>query len=212
MKTAVYILAGMFFVSCDRHESMPSEEMGQLPWVEAKGVDWNEIQFGGEGTAQWSDGELHLEAGVELTGSQFSGQLPEMPYELELEALKEVGSDFFCGLTFPVSSKDECLTFIVGGWGGGTVGISSIDGMDASENETTTYGNFKEGQWYAIRLVVEKGRLSAFIDGKQVVDVATEGRKLGLRAGVIEYCAPMGIAAWQTEAKVRKLRWRSLAD
>ena len=43
---------------------MPSEEMGQLPWVEAKGVDWNEIQFGGEGTAQWSDGVLHLEAGV----------------------------------------------------------------------------------------------------------------------------------------------------
>jgi hypothetical protein len=129
-----------------------------------------------------------------------------------LEALKEVGSDFFCGLTFPVSSKEECLTFIVGGWGGGTVGVSSIDGMDASENETTTYGNFEEGRWYAIRLLVEEGRLSAFIDGKQVVDVATEGRKLGLRPGVIEYCAPMGIAAWQTEAKVRKLRWRSVAD
>ena len=88
---------------------MPSEEMGQLPWVEAKGVDWNEIQFGGEGTAQRSDGVLHLEAGVELTGSQFSGELPEMPYELELEALKEVGSDFFCGLTFPVSSKEVIL-------------------------------------------------------------------------------------------------------
>ena len=50
----------------------------------------------------------------------------------------------------------------------------------------------------------KRGRLSAFIDGKQVVDVTTEGRKLGLRPGVIEYCAPMGIAAWQTEAKVRK--------
>ena len=212
MKTAGFILAGMFFVSCDRQESMSSEKTGDIPWIEAKEGDWNEIQFGGEGSAQWSDGVLHLEAGVELTGSRFSGELPEMPYELELEALKEVGSDFFCGLTFPVSSKEECLTFIVGGWGGGTVGVSSIDGMDASENETTTYGNFEEGRWYAIRVGVEEGRLSAFIDGKQVVDVATEGRKLGLRPGVIEYCAPMGIAAWQTEAKVRKLRWRSVAD
>jgi hypothetical protein len=213
MKMAVLILAGMFFVGCrDHHESSSVEEAGQSLWIETREVDWNEIQFGGEGSAQWSDGVLHLEAGVELTGTQFSGELPEMPYELELEACREAGSDFFCGLTFPVSSKEECLTFIVGGWGGGTVGVSSIDGMDASENETTTYGNFKEGQWYAIRLVVEKGKLSAFIDGKQVVDVTTEGRKLGLRPGVIEYCAPMGIAAWQTEAKVRNIRWRSLAD
>jgi len=45
-----------------------------------------------------------------------------------------------------------------------------------------------------------------------VVDLATEGRKLGLRPGVIEYCAPLGLAAWQTAAEVRKLRWRSLAD
>ena len=106
-------------MSCDRQESMSSEKTGDIPWIEAKEGDWNEIQFGGEGSAQWSDGVLHLEAGVELTGSKFSGELPEMPYELELEALKEVGSDFFCGLTFPVSSKEECLTFIVGGWGGG---------------------------------------------------------------------------------------------
>lgn len=197
---------------CDRYESSSGEEAAQLLWIETREVDWNEIQFGGEGSAQWSDGVLHLEAGVELTGTQFSGELPEMPYELELEACREAGSDFFCGLTFPVSSKEECLTFIVGGWGGGTVGVSSIDGMDASENETTTYGNFEEGQWYSIRLVVEKGKLSAFIDSKQVVDVTTKGRKLGLRPGVIEYCAPMGIAAWQTEAKVRNIRWRSLAD
>ena len=212
MKRLVLIVLGMFFVSCDRHESRSGEEKRQRPWIETKEVDWNEIQFGGEGSAQWSDGVLHLEAGVELTGVKFSGELPEMPYELELDARKELGSDFFCGLTFPVSSKEECLTLIIGGWGGGTVGVSSIDGMDASENETTTYGNFEEGRWYAVRVVVETGKLSAFIDGKQVVDVATEGRKLGLRPGVIEYCAPMGIAAWQTEAKVRKVRWRSLAD
>ncbi len=220
MKIAVLILAGFFLVGCDCQTPksyLSGSDTGQSaakerPWTETKESDWTEIQFGGEGSAQWSDGVLHLEGGVELTGTQFSGQLPRMPYELELDARKVAGSDFFCGLTFPVSSKDECLTFVIGGWGGGTVGISSIDGMDASENETTTYGNFEEGRWYAIRVVVEEEKLSAFIDGKQVVDVATKGRKLGLRPGVIEYCAPMGIAAWQTESEVKNFRWRSLAD
>ena len=220
MKVAVLALAGISLVGCDCQKTTaslaggdtPNVDVRELQWIVPKEADWNEIQFGGEGSAQWSNGLLHLEAGVELTGTQFSGDLPEMPYELELDARKVAGSDFFCGLTFPVSSKDECLTFIIGGWGGGTVGISSIDGMDASENETTTYGNFEDGRWYAVRVVVEKGKLSAFIDGKQVVNVATEGRKLGLRPGVIEYCAPMGIAAWQTESEVKNFRWRSLAD
>jgi len=220
MKVVVLALAGISLVGCDCQKTTaslaggdtPDADARELRWIVPQEADWNEIQFGGEGSAQWSNGLLHLEAGVELTGTQFSGDLPEMPYELELDARKVAGSDFFCGLTFPVSSKDECLTFIIGGWGGGTVGISSIDGMDASENETTTYGNFEDGRWYAVRVVVEKGKLSAFIDGKQVVNVATEGRKLGLRPGVIEYCAPMGIAAWQTESEVKNLRWRSLAD
>jgi len=220
MKVVVLALAGISLVGCDCQKTTaslaggdtPDADARELRWIVPQEADWNEIQFGGEGSAQWSNGLLHLEAGVELTGTQFSGDLPEMPYELELDARKVAGSDFFCGFTFPVSSKDECLTFIIGGWGGGTVGISSIDGMDASENETTTYGNFEDGRWYAVRVVVEKGKLSAFIDGKQVVNVATEGRKLGLRPGVIEYCAPMGIAAWQTESEVKNLRWRSLAD
>jgi hypothetical protein len=220
MKIAILILAGFVLAGCDCQP--PKAYLGgadsggsaakERPWTETKESDWNEIQFGGEGSAQWTDGVLHLEGGVEMTGTQFSGELPRMPYELELDARKVAGSDFFCGLTFPVSSKDECLTFVIGGWGGGTVGISSIDGMDASENETTTYGNFEEGRWYGIRVVVEEEKLSAFIDGKQVVDVATKGRKLGLRPGVIEDCAPMGIAAWQTESEVKNFRWRSLAD
>lgn len=220
MKIMLLAVAGVCLAGCDCQEprtvlasggKSKLESMARS-WTGTKDSDWNEIQFGGEGSAQWSDGLLHLEAGVELTGTQFGGELPKMPYELELSTRKVAGSDFFCGLTFPVSSKDECLTFVIGGWGGGTVGISSIDGMDASENETTTYGNFEDGRWYAVRVVVEKGRLSAFIDGKQVVNVATEGRKMGLRPGVIEYCAPMGIAAWQTESEVKNFRWRSLAD
>jgi hypothetical protein len=35
-------------------------------------------------------------------------------------------------------------TFICGGWGGAVVGISSIDGQDASMNETTKYIKFED--------------------------------------------------------------------
>lgn len=202
--------------SCD--EKGPAPEVaapspGEKKWTELAGEDWKTITFGGEGMIRWQDRVLSLDAGVELTGAKYGGEnLPAMPYELELEARKVTGSDFFCGLTFPVSSPDECVTLIVGGWGGGTVGISSIDGLDASENETTTYGNFEQNQWYAIRVVVEEGRMQAFLDGEKIVDLPTSGRKLGLRPGVIETCAPLGVAAWQTASEIRGIRWRSLAD
>lgn len=61
--------------------------------------------------------------------------MPVMNYELSLEAMRVDGSDFFCGLTFPVGSN--FCSFIVGGWGGGVVGLSSLNSEDASQNETT---------------------------------------------------------------------------
>ena len=181
-------------------------------WTEMEPSGWEALSFGGEGAVAWNDGVLHLDLGADLMGARFEGKLPEMPYEIELEARKVNGSDFFCGLTFPVSSPEECVTFIVGGWGGGTVGISSIDGQDASSNETTTYRNFEKGRWYAIKVRVETSKIEAFVDDEKVVDLETTGKKLGLRQGIIEICAPMGFAAWQTEAEVRGFRWRSLRD
>ena len=43
-----------------------------------------------------------------------------------------------------------------------------------------------------------------------MVDVVTKDRKLGLRFGDIEKCAPLGLATWQTTAELRGLRWRKL--
>jgi hypothetical protein len=58
-----------------------------VTWNTTAAQDWKEIQFGGEGSAQWRDGVLSLDAGVELTGTHFVGEdLPSMPYELELVA------------------------------------------------------------------------------------------------------------------------------
>ncbi|NIP96384.1 MAG: DUF1080 domain-containing protein, partial [Akkermansiaceae bacterium] len=72
------------------------------------------------------------------------------------------------------------------------------------------YRAFKDDQWYAIRLEVRKDSLKAWIDKQEIVSVDTRNRKLGLRFGDIEKCAPLGLSTWQTTAELRKLRWRKL--
>ncbi len=205
----------LFILGCrESGEGEINKEVKEVEreWVLPRYEDWEELGFGGEGAAAWTGGVLRMDVGVELTGGKFVGVVPEVPYELELEARKVSGEDFFCGLTFPVRSRDECVTLIVGGWGGGTVGISSIGGRDASQNETTSYRDFEKGTWYRVRVVVEKERLRSFLGDEKVVDVDLRGKVLSLREGSIELCAPLGVAAWQTGAEVRKMRWRSLVD
>jgi hypothetical protein len=117
------------------------------------------------------------------------------------------GSDFFCGLTFPVG-KDPC-SLIVGGWGGGVVGLSSLDGQDAANNETTRYVTFKNGQWYHIRLQVTPKRIQAWIDADKMVDVTTEEKTISIRLEM-EESKPLGIATWSTAAALRNIKIRRL--
>ena len=213
VKSLFFLCTLVLFTACnDQCGKRENVSQRERPWTELASKDWQPINFGGEGETEWKNGVLSIGAGAELSGVKFTGELPTMPYELELSAKKVMGSDFFCGLTFPVSSPKECVTLILGGWGGGTVGISSIDDQSANENETTQYMSFEDGQSHDVRLVVEEKRLQVFLDGKSIIDVATEGRKLGLRTGNIDYCAPLGIATFQTSAEIRGIRWRSLAD
>ena len=179
--------------------------------VPEKGMgDWKHIAFGGEGDTTWKDGVLTIGEGAELSGLVWGGALPKAPYEIELEARRTSGVDFFCGLTLPVRSDKNCVTFVVGGWGGGVVGVSSIDGLDASENTTTKFMAFKDDQWYKIRLQVRKNHLAAWIGDEQTADEDTTGKELGLRFGDIDRCVPLGLATFQTKAEVRGFRWRPL--
>ena len=111
---------------------------------------WKATKFGGEGEVDVKDGQIVMHAGSPMTGITWVEDVPKIDYEITLEAMRVNGSDFFCGLTFPVG-ESPC-SFIVGGWGGGVVGLSSIDGSDASENETTKYQEFTSGRWYPVRL------------------------------------------------------------
>lgn len=170
--------------------------------------NWGSSQFGGEGEITVKDGKIVMNQGSEITGIVWEGgEIPKMNYELVVSAQRIEGSDFFCGLTFPVN-EDPC-SFIIGGWGGGVVGISSLDGLDAANNETTRYESFEKGKWYQIRLRVSQQGLMGWIDDKQVVGVETKGRKISIRPEV-ELSRPLGIACYSTVAGLKDIKIREL--
>jgi hypothetical protein len=142
---------------------------------------WRVTEFAGRGEVQIHSGLMVLNMGDPFTGVNLTNPSPKMNYEVALDAMRVNGSDFFCGLTFPVGTNSCSL--IVGGWGGTLVGISSLDGMDASENETTKFRNFENGQWYRIRVRVTEKKIQAWIDKDRLVDVEIEGKKITVRPG-----------------------------
>jgi hypothetical protein len=168
---------------------------------------WKSTDFGGEGTVEVKDGAILLGVGNDLTGVNFLRPTPHRNYEVSLEARRVDGLDFFCGLTFPV--KNDPCSLIIGGWGGGVCGLSSIDGLDASENSTTKYREFETGRWYAIRLRVTDAKIEAWIDKDQIVDQKLAGKKLSIRSEV-EASRPFGIASYRTLAALRNIRLREL--
>lgn len=169
---------------------------------------WKLTDFAGRGEVSVKDGKITLESG-QMTGITWTNgtDLPRMNYEISLEAMRVEGSDFFCGLTFPVG-KEPC-SLIVGGWGGGVVGLSSLDGQDAANNETTRYMNFQSGRWYLVRLRVTDAKIEAWIDTDKVVDVATADKSISIRLEM-EESKPLGIATWSTAAALRNLQLRRL--
>ena len=172
--------------------------------------DWKPTRFGGEGEVSIKDKQIKCDYGQYMTGVTYSGKgLPTNNYELELEAIREDGSDFFCGLTFPVDKSHA--SFIIGGWGGSVVGISSIDDMDASENNTTGYKVFKNGQWYKIRVRVTPNRLQAWINDEMFVDEDVDGERLSTRIEV-DRSKPLGVCCFDTQAAFRNIRMRKVTE
>ncbi len=171
--------------------------------------EWKASDFSDPGAVHVDDGVVFLEEGNDMTGVTWAGPLVRMNYEITLEGMRVAGDDFFCGLTFPV--EDDPCSLILGGWGGGVVGISCLDYMDAANNETTRFFEFQKGRWYEIRMRVTPGKLEAWIGDKQVVDVSTKDRKIGIRWEV-EASVPLGIATWRTTGAIRNFRVREIRD
>ena len=183
----------------------------QATWIElfdGKTLgNWVATNFGGEGNVEIEEGRIVLGFGGDLTGITWKGALPRIDYEVKLEARREDGNDFFCGLTFPVN--ESFCSLILGGWGGTVVGLSSIDGLDASENETSRLMNFDRNQWYSVHLKVMQQRIQAWVDGTKIVDQELTGHKIGIRPEV-ELSRPFGLASWRTRAGLRKISLRKI--
>jgi hypothetical protein len=170
---------------------------------------WKETAFAGQGKVTVEDGKLVLGAGAPLTGVNWEGRFPTLDFEIRFEAARLQGGDFFASLTFPY--KDSHATWVTGGWGGDIVGISNVDGWDASDNETRTYFEFEAGKWYSFRLRVTDGRMAAWIDDRQVVGLEINGRTISMRTGEIGLSRPFGFASYNTRGALRKIEYRVLS-
>ena len=169
---------------------------------------WRESDFFGAGKITVRDGVITIGSGA-LTGISWAGATLPFPvagYEVRVEAARIKGGDFFAGITFPV--RDSYCTWIAGGWGGEVVGLSSIDGADASMNETTFSQKFDLGRWYTLRLRVTPDAITAWIDEDLAIDFKIGKHWIALREGEIEHSAPFGIATYNTVGAVRRIEWR----
>lgn len=169
--------------------------------------DWKPSAFGSEGEVSVADGVIRIAMGFDLSGITFGGRFPRHNYEISLEARRVDGHDFFCGLTFPVG--DDPCSLIVGGWGGGVVGLSSIDGRDAAHNDTTQWKDFEKGRWYAVAVRVTPERIVCLLDDEEIIDQPLDGKRVSIRDEVAA-SKPLGIATYATTAEVRKIRVRDL--
>lgn len=167
--------------------------------------NWSKTDYAGKGEIFIDNNQtLVMEMGATLSGIHWTGDdLPVENYEISLQARRTMGSDFFCGLTFPY--KDSHATLILGGWGGSLIGISSIDDFDASENETGDAYIFEEKEWYDIRLEVMETKLKVFINGETVIDADVAGKKVAMRVGEIEMSVPLGITTYGTTGEFKNI-------
>ena len=178
---------------------------------------WMVPVYGGDGEVEVQEGNIVIGQGEMMTGIRYEKEFPVIDYEIRYEARRTQGYDFFAACTFPV--KKSYCTLINGGWGGGLTGLSSVDGVDASENATGRHFSYKDETWYRFRIQVTDTKIQVWItpQGKEgnwteeesVVELETEDRGLSTRYEMDKY-KPLGFCTWITEGQLRNVEYRKL--
>lgn len=185
------------------------KDKGWRPLLPEKGLEgWEVTDFYGHGKVVREAEQTIFEPGKPLTGITYKKKdFPTTDFEIEIEAKRIEGNDFFFGLTFPVG-KGFC-TYIAGGWGGGLVGLSSIDGFDASENATSTYETFENGKWYKFRVVVDEEMVRGWIGEQEYFRQERDRHEFSTRLEVFAN-QPLGFCVFESKVAIRNARWRPL--
>jgi hypothetical protein len=203
------LLAALVLASGGSAAPGQNAAVGWRPLFDGKTLtNWQPTEFGGEGAVKVENGQIVLEAGKSLTGITWAGgELPKTNYEIALQAMRVEGHDFFAGVTFPVG--DSFCSLILGGWGGSVVGLSSLNFMDASENETSQSIDFENARWYNVRVRVTPEKIQAWLDDRQIIDQDIKDTKITVRMEV-EPSKPLGVATWKTKGALKDIRLRRL--
>lgn len=208
-----------------RSDTANSDDKAKTPWITLQG-NWKACEFGGEGEVTITDGVIKMQYGDPLTGVVWTGPfegdskeaskksqpaktgaLPRDNYEIRWECRRDKGFDFLCAFTFPIAKQHASL--VMGGWGGGITGLSSIDGQDASDNGTTMFKNYEDKRWYSARVRVETEKITVWIDGKEMFDQPRKDHEFDIRFEM-DPCTPMGIANFECDSQIRNIQLRRL--
>ena len=202
------ILAVLLLAAAGAAAQAPDSGQGWISMFDGKSLKgWKEATFPGRGKVEVRDGMIVLGSGAS-TGIAWTGAFPKSGYEVRFEASRLEGKDFFAGIVFPV--KDTHCSWISGGWDGTVVGLSNLEGNDASENDTSSLHEFEHGRWYKFRLLVSETRVQAWIDGAPVVDIDYTKRKLELRFDDSDLLIPIGFSSYRTVGGLRNVQYREL--
>ncbi len=209
LKAAMLLALGALLGADAPPDADPAGTSRPMVLFNGKGLDgWKVTDFGEGGSVVVEDGAIVMHRADLMSGvTSTRDDLPRINYELTYEANRLEGADFFAAATFPVG--DAYLTFVNGGWGGHVTGLSSIDGADASENDTGFTYRFANETWYRFRIRVTDAVVRGWIDETLAIDSDIRNRDLGTRIEV-RASQPLGFATWQTTGAVRKVEVRQL--
>jgi hypothetical protein len=198
-------------VGAQTQKDFPSVKSKAVILFDGKSLDgWKKTDFVNSGDVKVEDGSIVMSAGREMTGiTSTRKDLPKQDYELIYEARRLNGDDFFAAATFPVG--ESYLTLVNGGWGGHITGLSSLDGMDASQNETGQSVKFENKRWYKFRVRVTSKMIRCWIDVKEIVAANYEDRRVSTRLET-RPSQPLGFATWYTAGAVRNIEIRMLTS
>jgi hypothetical protein len=192
-----------------RSQAAKPADAGWQPLFDGKTLtSWQASKFSAEGAVKVEDGRIVLDTGKSMTGITWAGApLPATNYEITMQAMRVEGRDFFAGVTFPVDAS--FCSLILGGWGGSVVGLSSINGEDASQNATSQSMEFENGRWYSVRIRVTPAKIEAWLDDRQIITQDLKGNKIDIRIEM-EHSKPLGVASWKTKSALRDIRLRRI--